>query len=99
MTGRAPLIVPSEWSEAKGGSCGAGEDRSVGTSARTRERSGVGTGVLSFERRAVESGRPDDRDMLRGRPHDVRRSALGLGGGLVCRGHQNLVTCSIERGS
>ena len=99
MTGRGPLILPSEWSEARGGSCGAGEERSVVTSARPRDRSGVGTGVLSFESRVVESGRPVDRDMLRGRPHDVRRSALGLGGGLVCKGHQNLVTCSIERGS
>jgi hypothetical protein len=51
----------------------------------------------------VESGRPEDRARLSGRPHDDLLSfsdfsALGLGGGLSCRGNQNLVICSIKRG-
>jgi hypothetical protein len=43
---------------------------------------GVGIGMLSFDWRADASGRPDERATARGKPHDVRRSFLGLGGGL-----------------
>lgn len=50
------------------------------------ERPREGAGVLSREFRDMASCRPDDLDMESGRPHEERRSAFGLEGGLVCKG-------------
>ena len=51
--------------------------------------------MLSLDWRAAASGRPEDRETERGKPHEVRLSFLGFAGGLklgeVCVGNQILV--------
>jgi hypothetical protein len=78
--------VLCDWLATYGDIPGAGEG-SQEVVVAARERWKVGVEMLSFEWRDDESCRFEDRLRLRGRPHDDRRSLLGLGGvGFVCMG-------------
>ena len=87
MGGRVPRILSKDSPVGAGGCSGVDTDRFEGI-VEARKYSGIWNDGASFEDRVEASGRPEDRDMVRGRPHDDRRSALGLGGGLSYNGDE-----------
>jgi hypothetical protein len=80
-------MVPSILARAGVANCG-GDEALCNGMVFDRDPDPIGMGVFCSESRMGVSCRPEERDMPRGSPHEVRRSFLGLDGGLVCKGQK-----------